>query len=119
MKYLSIVIGSILLLLNAVMGLMFSGYHTYNCILNSIIIVVSAIILYLVSSINLKDGYRVSFNCLFPLFTIIELVCGGMAAEQIKNNICILAILLLIILQVVLLVLCNYLSNKTNEYEQK
>lgn len=112
MKNLSIVIGSILLLLNVVFGLMLSSYSTFNWLLNSGIIIVSVVMLYIVSSMELNDGFRVSFNCLFPMFTFIELICGFLAAERFNDNYYLIAIILLVLLQVVMLVSAGYLSTK-------
>ncbi len=112
MKTISIIIGSILLLLNVLFGLMLSSYSTFNWLLNSGIIIVSVVMLYIVSSMELNDGFRVSFNCLFPMFTLIELICGCLAAERFNDNYYLIAIILLVLLQVVMLVSAGYLSTK-------
>ena len=114
MKNLSFIIGSILLLLNVLFGMMLSSYSTFNWLLNSGIIITSVVILYMVSSMELNDGFRVSFNCLFPMFTFIELICGFLAPEQFNDNLYLIAIMLLVVLQVVMLVSAGYLSTKNN-----
>lgn len=114
MKTISIIIGSILLLLNVLLGLMLSSYSTFNCALNSGIIILSVIMLCVVSSLKLSDGFRVSFNCLFPVFTLIELICGFLAAERFNDNYYLIAIILLVLLQVVMLVSAGYLSTNNN-----
>lgn len=114
MKNLSIIIGSILLLLNVLFGLMLSNYCTFNWLLNSGIIIVSVVMLYMVSSMGLNDGFRVSFNCLFPMFTFIELICGFLATERFNDNLYLIAIILLVVLQIVMLISASYLSTKNN-----
>lgn len=114
MKTVSIIIGSILLLFNVLVGLMLSSYSTFNCALNSGIIIVSVVMLCVVSSMKLSDGFRVSFNCLFPVFTLIELVCGFLAPERFNDNLYLIAIILLVVMQVVMLVSAGYLSTKNN-----
>lgn len=110
MKTITFIIGSIVLLLNVLFGLMLSSYSTFNCMLNSGVVIVSVVMLYLVSAIELNDGFRVSFNCLFPMFSFIELICGFLAPEHISDNLYLIAIILLVVLQVVMLVSAGYLS---------
>ena len=110
MKNISVIVGSIALLINIMLGLMISVYPTFNCLLNSGIIVVSILLLYAVFSIKLKDGFRVSFGCLFTICSIIEFVCGLFTPDRLKDNITLILILLLVLAQVVLLLISNYLS---------
>ncbi len=114
MKTLSIFIGSTLLLLNIIIGLMLSEYHTFNWILNSAIIVAFVAIQCIVSSITLKDGYRISLNCLVPFITFIELVCGCVAGQKFEDNLPIVIILTLIVLEIIILISTNYLSKHIN-----
>lgn len=114
MKTISIIIGSILLLLNVLFGFMLSSYSTFNCLLSSGIIILSAVMLCIVSSMKLRDGFRVSFNCIFPVFFLMELVCGFFAAERFSDNPYLIAIILLVVLQVMMLVSAGYLSTKNN-----
>lgn len=94
---------------------MISVYPTFNCLLNSGIIIVSILLLYAVFSIRLKDGFRVSFGCLFTICSIIEFICGLFTPDRLKDNITLILILILVIVQVVLLLLSNYLSKEMNK----
>lgn len=89
---------------------MISVYPTFNCLLNSGIIVISILLLYAVFSIKLKDGFRVSFGCLFTICSVIEFVCGLFTPDRLKDNITLILILLFVLAQVVLLLISNYLS---------
>lgn len=112
MNRISVIIGGILLLLNLIFGLIISNYRPFNWLLNSGVIIANVVMLYFVSSMKLKDAFRVSLNCLFPLLGFIELICGFCGADQFEDNYCFVAILLLLLLQVLLLVSANYISNK-------
>ena len=111
MKNLSIIIGSLLFLLNVVLYLVLSIYPAFNFWLNSAVIVVSTLMLYLVSTITLKDGYKVSFTCLFPVFSLVELICGFCAFNRISDNPFVIAILLLVVFQIILLLIASFMSN--------
>lgn len=89
---------------------MISGYEAFNCVLNSIIIVVSVLLLCAPSTLKLRDGFRISLGCLFLVFFITEIICGCLASNQFKDNLNLIIILLLVIVQVLMLVLANYSS---------
>ena len=55
----AIVIGGILLLFNIAIGMLLSAYPKFNCILNSCIIIANIVLLIAISSMPLKDGYKV------------------------------------------------------------
>lgn len=118
MKHISITIGGVLLIVNISLGLLLSSYPMFNWILNSIVIILLVLFLYIVSIIKLKGGYRVALNCLFPCFAIIEYICGLFADDNISNNFPLIIILLIITFQVILLFTSNYLSKKNNSYMQ-
>ena len=111
MKNLSVIIGCLIFLLNIVLFLILSFYPAFNFWLNSGIIAVSTLLLYLVSTIRLKDGFKVSFSCLFPVFSIVELVCGFCASDTLSDNPFVIAILILVIFQVIMLVIASFMSN--------
>ena len=115
MKNVSIVVGCILLLFNVALCLMLSCYQTFNCVINSSIIILFVLIQCLVSILTLKDGYRVSFNCLNPLFLLIELICGSIASQGFTDNPAIIIILLLLLLQVIMLVAAVATTKSNNK----
>ena len=99
-----------MLLLNISFGLMLSCYQTFNWVLNSIIIAVFIIMQFLTSVLTLKDGFKYSLYCLFPVISLIELICGFCSPEKFQDNPAIIIILLLIVLQITILITANYLS---------
>ncbi len=110
MKNVSIIIGGILLVFNLLLHFIFLSYEPFNCILNSVIILSSVILLYLSSVIRLKDGFRYSLYCLFPVFSIVELVCGFNSLPDFYDNYWIVAIASFVILQIILLIAANHMS---------
>ena len=110
MKNLTFVIGLILLMLNLLCWLLLSCYNTFNAIASSVIIIVNVVLLWFVDGVHLKDGYRVSLNCLFSFFAFIEFLCMVFCRPYLEDNIVIVIVLLAIVLQIILLVGANYMS---------
>ena len=65
---------------------------------------------FLTSALTLKDGYKYSLYCLFPVIYLIELICGFCSPAHITDNPVIIIILLLFMLQIAMLITTNYLS---------
>lgn len=110
MKSITLIISIILLMLNILCGYMMSSYEWYNVGFTSLAIIANCLLLFLVSAMSIKDGFRVSFNCLFPLFTLIEICCGFAAPNRFEDNVQLMAIIIMIFIQVLLLVGANAIS---------
>lgn len=114
MKSPTLIICIILLALNILFGLILSSYGWTNVSLTSLAIVSNGILMYLVSVLPIKNGFRVSFNCLFPLFAIVEIGCGIAAPEQIEDNGQFITIIVLLFIQVLLIVASNAISKNVD-----
>ena len=110
MKKLIIIIGIIFLVLNVLLWLLLSFYSAFNMGLNCAIIALNTILLLLVSTVAMKDGFRVSLSCIFPCLTIAELCCGLASQEHFDDNAFIIAIIVMLVLQIVLLLVSNIIS---------
>ena len=68
------------------------------------------VLMYLVSVLTLKDAYRISLNVLFPLFFLVEFVCGLFSPEQWKDNWFIIFMAVAILIKGMILISTNYIS---------
>ena len=110
MKNLTFIIGLMLILLNLLFGLILSSYANFNMVANCVVIAVNVLLIWLVGSIQLKDGFRISLNVLFPLFAIVEFLSIAFSRPQMEDNGAVIFVLLAIMLQVILLLGTNHVS---------
>lgn len=110
MKNLTFIVGFMLLVLNVVFGLVLSGYHTFNVCMNCVVIIINVLLIWLLDVVELKDGFRISLNVLFPLFAIVEFLSIAFSRPQIEDNGAVIFVLLAILLQVILLLGANHVS---------
>lgn len=113
MNKINFIIGGLCLIVNILCGMVLSCYSAFNCGVTSGVIVLNMGILYLVSTINLKDAFRISLNCLFPIIAAVEFIIGLFAPEQFEDNVFLIFLLLALLFEGSILVLCNTISNKT------
>ena len=110
MKNLTLIIGGLLLVVNLLLGLILSSYPAFNVGLNCVVIAVHVALLCAVSSMQLKDGFRVSLNCLFTGMGFVGYLVGLFSPSQLEDNGGVIFLLVMLVLEVVLLLGGNFIS---------
>ena len=98
------------LALDLLFGKLLSAYAPFNMWANCVVIIVNIILIWLVDTIHLNDGFRVSFNTLFPFLGFIEIVSIAFSRPQLEDNGAIVFVLLAILLQLILLLNAYHVS---------
>lgn len=114
MKNIIFIIGSALLVLNLLLGLVISAYHPFNMWMNCIVVIINIILVYLASIVKLKDAFRISMLLLFPILGFVEFLCGFFVAPKWEDNFLIVLVLIMLFVQTLLLTAANYVSKKIN-----
>lgn len=113
MKQSIILIGSILVIVNLLLGLIISAYGCINLAASTVILVLTAVVLLLVNGrMSLKDGYVVSLNILIPIIGLIQYLIAIFMPSRFSNNWGLITLLVLITIEAILLVATNSISTK-------
>ena len=110
MKNLTLVLGVIILLLNLVIGLIFSSYKPFNICLNSGVIIVNTLMLYILGVSQIKDGFKISLSFLFLIAAAIEFFMALIVPNEWENNATLTMLILLFAGQVILYVIAYFVS---------
>ena len=110
MKNLTLIIGCIILLLNLVIGLIFSSYKPFNIGLNSGVIIVNTLMLYSLGVTQIKDGFKISLSFLFLIAAVIEFFMALIVPNEWENNATLTMLILLFAGQVILYVIAYFVS---------
>ena len=110
MKNLTLVIGGIILLLNLVIGMIFSSYKPFNIGLNSAVIIVNTLMLYIIGVSQIKDGFKISLSFLFLIAGVIEFKLAFFVPDTWENNIALTMLILLLAGQAILYVIAYFVS---------
>ncbi len=110
MKNLTLIIGGIILLLNLVIGMIFSAYKPFNTGLNSAVIVVNTLMLYSLGVAQIKDGFKISLSFLFLIAAAIEFILALFVPETFENNVSLTMLILLFAGQIVLYFIAYFVS---------
>ena len=112
MKHLNLIIGFIILVLNALLGLLISSYSNFNILLTSGIIVISFAMIEVLKYIKLKDAFRISLITIFASLFVVQFILGVISPSRFQDNGCIIAILIIIALELIALLTNTFISQK-------
>ena len=112
MKTITILLGLFALSLNIMIGVIVPAYPQFNIWLNTAIIVVHTLLILATLIINLKDAFRISLGYLFSTLCVSMLVWGFFSIPQFENNISLIVMFAIALMEVVILVGTNYITNK-------
>lgn len=112
MKRLIILTTIILLVVNGLMGLILTAYQSTNVYLNSAVILLTGIVLFGVSSTNLKDAFKISLTSLFAVVGGIEYILGFFAPTEWSNNWFAILLIVVLAIEIIFVLLTNFVTNK-------
>lgn len=112
MKNTILILGSLALVVNVLLGLLLSRYSNFNMEVNCGVIVLNTALLYCLWQFNLRDAFRISFSFLFSFLGIAELFLGCFMPQKLEDNGYLIAIIAILFVEIALFVITNILSNK-------
>lgn len=101
-----------MLVLNAVFGLILTAYTPFKLCFTSAAIIVTAILIYLLSTVRLKDAFAISLGFLFAFLGAVEFILGCCSPETFTDNGCFVAALVLLAFEISILLICNLTSKE-------
>lgn len=111
MKRLILLTTIILLVVNGLLGLILTAYHSTNVYLNSVVILLTGIVLWVVSSANLKDAFKISLISLFAAVGGIEYILGFFAPSEWSNNWFAILVIAVLSIEIIFVLLANIVTN--------
>ena len=112
MKRTILILGGLALIVNVLFGLLLSGYSYFNMGVNCGVIALNAALLLGLYKFNMRDAFRIALSFLFVIVGLIELILGCFMQQQLQDNACLIAIVILLFAKISLFVIVNILSNK-------
>lgn len=103
-------IGISVLLLNIIAGVMLSVYLSFNVIINSVVIAVTTVMIWLLSLTRQKTSFSIALTFLFIVVGLIQIVFGCLSPAQFHDNWMLLVVLALWVIDVILFIIVNTIS---------
>ena len=94
-------IGSLLIIVNTIIGLLLSKYLSFNWISVDIVLIINTILLYKVSTSKIiSNGFKISLSLVFPLLGIISIILAILSADKYKDNYYLIAFILILLIEI-------------------
>ena len=103
MKNLILIIGTLLIALNTLIGLIVSDYATFNFLFTDLGLAFSALILYLVACSKMADGYKIGLTILFFFTGIVRCFCVALAPKILTDNVFFIVALCILFFEIICL----------------
>lgn len=110
MKQTIFIIGIILCVLNLLIGLILSAYGWQNVVCSTMAIIATTIFFLLGTSTSVKDGFKLGLILLFSVVGLIQFLLAAFMPSTFIDNWCLIAILLLLVIEVVILIITQKVS---------
>ena len=115
MKNLILIIGTLLIALNTLIGLILTDYSTLNFLLADLSIVLSAGIVYFVAWSKIADGFKIGLTVLFFFTGIIRFLCVAFTSKTLENNLLFIVVVGILFLEIICLSTSILISKKNFE----
>lgn len=111
MKKVILIVAGLMILMNVILSLVIEAYSSMAMLQGCAVVAINAVILLLVQYLKLSDAYRYSLNTLFTIVTIGEWITAFFAPNELTNNWFIVVALVILVLEVLLLIASNSITN--------
>ena len=101
------IITALLILLNAICGLVLPQYESINIVLSSAVIILNAGLISVASRI-LNDAFKISLSFLFSFLCLIECVLAVLSPQEVESNYYIIGICAIFIFEVIVLTCAKF-----------
>ena len=113
MKYINLAIGLLVVVINSLIGLIFTSYQTFNWLSSDAIIIINVLLLQILFQSKISDGFKVALTFIFPILGLISFILSLKLMCKLENNMLLSGILIILSIQIVLLLITNAL--RTNK----
>lgn len=98
------------LVVNILAGLLLSGYHTFNVLATSLVIVLTTTLMYITECITMKDAFRVSLPFVFAFLGLVMFLLMLFSKSQLQDNWRVIVSLIIILVEVIVVYVTHRIS---------
>tara|TARA_B100001250_G_C19666586_1_gene729534 strand:+ start:534 stop:878 length:345 start_codon:yes stop_codon:yes gene_type:complete len=111
MKNIYILFCLVFVVLNSIIGLIFSFYPLVNWLTANFVIIINAVLLNQLVNSNINDAFKVSLSFIFPVMGVITFILSLFMPEKIEDNLMFATMLIIFTFQLVLYIIVYLLKN--------
>ncbi len=110
MKTIIATFGLLLIAVNLLFGYLLTVYLWHTALVTSVALLIEVVFMMIVSTVSMKDAFRLSLNVLFPFLALIQFITLLYVPQDGFDSICYVIAVGIMLLQVLLILAVNKVS---------
>ena len=112
MSKIILLLGTLLIIVNTIIGLLLSNYLPFNWISVDIVLLINTILLYQISSnAIISNGYKISLSLIFPLLGLTSIILAILSTEKYKDNYYLIGFISILAIEIILFLLAKNIKS--------
>jgi len=107
MSKITIYIGSLLIVVNTIIGLLISNYLPFNWLSVDVILIINIVILSKLSTEKISNGYKISLSFVYPFLGFVSIVLAFLSPAKFKDNYYLIGFVFIILIEVSLFLIAK------------
>ena len=100
-------LGSLLVAVNTIIGLLISNYSPFNWLSIDVILIINTILLSKLSTDNISNGYKISLSFIYPFLCIVSIVLALLSPSKFQDNYNVIGFILILLAQSTFLIIAK------------
>jgi hypothetical protein len=100
MSKIIIYLGSLLVTVNTIIGLLSSNYLPFNWLSIDAILIINTILLSKLSIDNISNGYKISLSFIYPFLCTVSIVLALLSPDKLQDNYYLIGFIFIILIEV-------------------
>lgn len=92
--------GTLLIIVNSIIGLLISNYLPFNWLAVDIVLVINIILLYKISISKMNNGFKISLSFIFPILGLTSIILAILSPNKYEDNYYLISFILILLLEV-------------------
>jgi len=110
MSKININIGSLLIAVNTIIGLLISNYLPFNWLSVDVILIINTILLSKLSSDTISNGYKISLSFTYTFLCFVSIVLAVLSPDKFKDNYYLIGFIFIMFIEVSLYLISKNLK---------
>jgi hypothetical protein len=95
-----IYLGSLLVAVNTIIGLLISNYLLFNWLSIDVILIINTVLLFKLFHDNISNGYKIGLSFVYPFLCFVSIVLAFLSPDKFKDNYYVIGFIFLMLIQV-------------------
>jgi hypothetical protein len=115
MSKIIIYLGSLLVVVNTINGLLISNYLPFNWLSVDAVLIINTILLYKLSTDNISNGYKISLSFVYPFLCFVSIVLAFLSPNKFKDNYYVIGFVFLMLIEISLYLIAKNIKLISNK----